>query len=276
MLVQSSPPTRLIGSSPIRTPARAASSPMVRRPSTTVSRSSPGPVRHTTELGSNRASLCTDAQIASIRLLRSAGPSISGSGRIDGTAGTAAALPSPLASSCSSAWSSPSSGSLISQMPIPSTPAAAYARRSASNVAPSVVICEIEKGGRMQGILRLPRPEERADPSGDPPGDRRLQQLLRDERARARTEPRTGPSARTDLEETVDRRAVTGLAREGPPEKVLIERERTGVRVALLEIDVRLLQVRGRKDDSFQNRGLEVGDVLSKPGLDPVRIALAE
>ena len=50
-------------------------------------RSSPGPVRHTTELGSNRASLCTDAQIASIRSRGSAGPSISGSGKIDGTAG---------------------------------------------------------------------------------------------------------------------------------------------------------------------------------------------
>jgi hypothetical protein len=60
------------------------------------------------------------ARIASIRSAGSSGPSISGSGRIDGTAGTAAAAPRPL----SRKRSSESSASFISQIPIPSAPAA--------------------------------------------------------------------------------------------------------------------------------------------------------
>jgi hypothetical protein len=38
-------------------------------------------------------------------------------------------------------------------MPIASTPASTYARTSSSNVAGSVVICEIDKGAEMQAIL---------------------------------------------------------------------------------------------------------------------------
>jgi hypothetical protein len=90
-----------------------------------MSRSSPGPVRQTTPPGSNGASLWIDAQMASIRAAGSGGPSIRGSGKIDGTAGIAEAEPSPLASSCASASASPRAESLISQMPIASTPASA-------------------------------------------------------------------------------------------------------------------------------------------------------
>ena len=60
------------------------------------------------------------ARIASTRSAGSAGPSISGSGRIEGTAGIAVAASSPLARK----RSSESSASFISQMPIPSAPAA--------------------------------------------------------------------------------------------------------------------------------------------------------
>ena len=101
-------------------------------------------------LGPNFARRWTDAQIVSIRSCGSSGPSINGSGRIDGIAGTAAARPSPDAPSASSAASS--SSSFSSQIPIPSAPASAYARTSSANDEVSVLICEIEKGGRMQGF----------------------------------------------------------------------------------------------------------------------------
>ncbi len=73
-----------------------------------------------------------------MRSLGSLGPSISGSGRIDGIAGTADARPSPEASSASSAAAS--SSTFSSQIPIPSAPAAAYADTSSTNDDVSVVI----------------------------------------------------------------------------------------------------------------------------------------
>ena len=85
-----------------------------------------------------------------MRACGSVGPSISGSGRIDGIIGIAAADPSPELSNTSSAAAS--SSSFSSQTPIASAPAAAYARTSSANDDVSVVICEIEKGGRMQGF----------------------------------------------------------------------------------------------------------------------------
>ena len=54
-------------------------------------RSSPGPVRKSMQGGSKGASRRIPAQIAPTRSAGSAGPSISGRGRIDGTAGTAVA-----------------------------------------------------------------------------------------------------------------------------------------------------------------------------------------
>jgi hypothetical protein len=49
---------------------------------------------------------------------------MSGNGKIDGTPGMAAAVPRPDDSSASNASESPPAGSLISQTPIPSAPAA--------------------------------------------------------------------------------------------------------------------------------------------------------
>jgi hypothetical protein len=91
-------------------------------------------------LGWNGASRCSDEQIASIRSCGSAGPSINGNGRIDGTAGTADAEPRPDVCNCSSASASPPALSLNSQMPMPSTPADAYARTSSSKLDENVVI----------------------------------------------------------------------------------------------------------------------------------------
>src|SRR5918992_1479685 len=169
-----------------------------------------------------------------MRARGSSGPSISGSGRMDGTAGTAEAGSRPDACSSSSASASPPSVSLISQIPIPSTPAAAYACTSAAKLDARVVICEIEKRGRMQGILCL----SGANPSPQPLRERRPQKFLCDERSRARPEPGTGPGARSDVEEPPDGRAVAGLLREGAPEEVLVERERARVGIAALEVDV--------------------------------------
>src|SRR5439155_17664073 len=105
--------------------------------------------------------------------------------------------------------------------PIPSTPAAAYARTSAANVDARVVICEIEKRGRMQAILCLSRPHKRAEPPDQPLHRPRLQEGLRDQGARACAEARAGPRARADLEEAVDRSPVARLSGERTPEEVL-------------------------------------------------------
>src|SRR5439155_588917 len=107
------------------------------------------------------------------------------------------------------------------------------------------------------------------------PGERRLQQLLRDESPRATAEPRPRPCARADLVEPSDRRRVAGTARKRPPEKVLVERERAAVRVAADEVDVQPLEVVRPKRNALHERGLEVRDVAREPRLDPVGIALA-
>ena len=78
-IVQSSPPSRWYGSSPIRSPCRSASAAIVRSPSTTMPRASSGsrpsavPVRQTTPLGRNGASRSSDAQSASTRSAGSVG-----------------------------------------------------------------------------------------------------------------------------------------------------------------------------------------------------------
>jgi hypothetical protein len=118
-----------------------------------------------------------------------------------------------------------------------------YARTSAANVDARVVICEIEKRGRMQAILCLSGPQKRPEPPDQPVRRRGLQERLRDQGAGPCTEAGPGPRARTDLEEAVHRRAVPGLSGERTPEKVLVESKRARVRIALLEIDVGRLEV---------------------------------
>ena len=107
------------------TPASSAAAATRRRPSTIVSRSSspPGPVRQSTQSGSNAASRCSDARIDATRSSTSSGPSMTAFGRIDGTCGTQFVTRRPDACSVSRAASS--SPSFISQIPIPSKPAAA-------------------------------------------------------------------------------------------------------------------------------------------------------
>jgi hypothetical protein len=100
-----------------------------------------------------------------------------------------------------------------------------YARTSAANVDARVVICEIEKRGRMQAIVCLSGRHKRAEPSDHPLHRRRLQEGLRDQGARACTEAGPGPRARADAEEPVDRCAVSRLSGERAPEEVLIERQ---------------------------------------------------
>src|SRR6266581_6696 len=97
---------------------------------------------------------------------------------------------------------------------------------SAAKVDARVVICEIEKRGRMQGILCLPRPHQLADPAGETFRRRWAEEGLRDHRPRGGAEARARPGAGADLEETVDRCSVSRLPCERPPEEVLIERER--------------------------------------------------
>ena len=90
------------------------------------------------------------AQSASTRSRGSAGPSIPGmpSGRIDGTVGTQLATPRP-ASRSSSTFAASSSGSFISQIPIPSNPAAAYAATSSAKEAFTVEISDSDEPHRL-------------------------------------------------------------------------------------------------------------------------------
>src|SRR5262245_47409693 len=161
-----------------------------------------------------------------MRSCGSSGPAISGRGKIDGTAGTAAADPSPDASSSSRASVSPPSASFSSQTPIPSTPAALYARTSFAKLDARVVTCEIEKRGRMQGILRAPATREGAQPPDGALDRRRPQQVVCDQRSRPGPEPRARPRARADVVQPGNRRPVPRLLRERTPGEVLIERER--------------------------------------------------
>src|SRR5438477_8512908 len=100
--------------------------------------------------------------------------------------------------------------------------------------------------------------------------------LARNEGARPAPEPRAGPGAGADLKDVADRRAMARLLRERPPEEVLVECERAGVRIAALEVDVRPLQIRRRQYNPFEHCRLEVHNVPREPGLDPVRVVLAQ
>ena len=119
-----------IGSSPSRTPASSAEAATRRRPSITRRLASSslrppaGPVKQRTQSGSKGAKRRIEAQSESIRVSTSSGPSITVFGRIDGTRGTQFVTLSPLARTASRLASS-SVPSFISQMPIPSKPAAA-------------------------------------------------------------------------------------------------------------------------------------------------------
>src|SRR4051794_4034452 len=101
-------------------------------------------------------------------------------------------------------------------------------------------------------------------------------EITRNEGAGPAAETRTWPSARSDVKNVADRSAMTGLLCERPPEEVLVERERAGVRIALLEVDVRGVQVGRGQNDAFQQRRLEVRNMAGKAPLDAVRVALAE
>src|SRR5689334_2267004 len=98
----------------------------------------------------------------------------------------------------------------------------------------------------------------------------------RNEGAGTSSESRSRPGAGTDVEEVSHRRSVARLLRERPPQEVLVERERAGVRVTLLEVDVRGLQVRGREHDAFANRGLEARNMPCDSLLDAVGVAFAQ
>ena len=85
----------------------------------------PDPVRQTIPGAPNAASRWIEAQIASIRSDGSVAPPSSGRGSGEGSEGTAEAGSSPLAANASrERLSSLSAGSLSSQIPMPSRPAA--------------------------------------------------------------------------------------------------------------------------------------------------------
>ena len=129
------------GSSATGTPAAWPASATARMPSRTTSCASPGPVRKTTQTGSSAASRRTLAHSASTRCAGSSGPSIGGSGRIEGTEGMQCVARKPLSRN-RRAESSPS---FSSQTPMPPTPAARYAARSSAKLAVSVVNSQIDR-----------------------------------------------------------------------------------------------------------------------------------
>src|SRR4051794_29464321 len=265
---QLSIPSSWNGSTARRRPSRSASRATSRTPRTAVSRS-PGPVKQRIAAGAYAARTSSERSIASTRSRTVSGPGSSGSGCTDGTAGTAVAEPRPLSRNSSSEPLS----SLISQTPIPSTPASVYARTPSAKLADSVLTCEIENRGTLDTCVRMvsfggfrskelrPMAGERASARNGPLRERRLEQLPCDDRPRAGAETRARPGARPDLPQPLDRRRVAGTAPERPPEKVLVECERAAVGVAVPEIDVGPLQVVRAERDPLQDRRLEVGDV---------------
>src|SRR6476659_4325983 len=102
------------------------------------------------------------------------------------------------------------------------------------------------------------------------------QELTRDEGPGASPEAGSRPGARADVEEAGDGRAMTRLVCERPPEEVLVEGERARVRVALLEVDVRRLQIRRGERHALAYGRLEVRNVVGDPLLDAVRVPLAQ
>src|ERR671935_1992394 len=108
------------------------------------------------------------------------------------------------------------------------------------------------------------------------PGGGRTEELFGDERSRAGAQPRPGPCARTDVEEVADRGAVARLCGKRPPEEVLVDRERSAVRVAALEVAIGGLEVGRREDDAFEDRAFQVRCPLRETCLDPVRVALPQ
>ena len=257
-----------IGSSPSRTPASSAAAATRRRPSITSRRASAssrppaGPVRQSTQSGSKRARRCIDAHIDSIRSSTSSGPSTTAFGRIEGTVGTQFVTRRPL--DRSAARSVSSSPSFISQIPIPSKPAAAYARTSSSNDAPTVEISLSERITAGRAASRARRT------SG------RLRQLLRNEIAGAGAEAGAGVRAGADVPEPLDRRRVSRRRGRGAEEQVLVERARPRVDVAADPVRVRCLHVRRRHDDAGDSRAVQVRDVAADPLDDPVGVRLAQ
>src|SRR5438034_2694397 len=82
--------------------------------------------------------------------------------------------------------------------------------------------------------------------------------------------------AGADLPQPPNRSRMPGARGERPPEQVLVEGERAGVRVAVVQVDVRGLQVGRRQDDALPGRRLEVRDVRGDPRLDLFGVALAQ
>ena len=245
--------SRWTGSSATGTPCARPSSAIARMPSRIVSRSSPGPVRkrtHSGSKGARRRMRRADRLDALAGVGRS---SISGSGRIDGTAGTAAAAPSPLARK----RSSESSPSFISQIPIPSAPAARYASRSSANDWPTVVICEIESltatcsSPAQQAASRRACPSPRRAPARD---------------ACSRRCARAGrPASRDPGSPGAGARGSSGRARASP------STGRPGARLTFAA-----WRSAGESATRLQDRRLEVRHVPRDPRLDAVGVALAQ
>src|SRR6185437_3150548 len=100
--------------------------------------------------------------------------------------------------------------------------------------------------------------------------------LLRDEGARATAQAGARMGARADVPHAFDRCPVAGQLAERPPQEVLVERERAAVRVAVVEVDVRSLEIRRRQADTPEDRRLEVRDVARETRLDAIGVALAQ
>src|SRR5207253_185875 len=89
-------------------------------------------------------------------------------------------------------------------------------------------------------------------------------------------EARAGVRARTDVPEAVDGRRVARVGGQRAPEQVLVECQRAGVRIAVVEVDVRRLQVGRREGDPLADRALEVRHVPRDASLDAVGVTLAQ
>ena len=192
------------------------------------------------------------ARIASTRSAGSSGPSISGSGRIDGTAGTAGGR--------AEAARAKALERVVGELHLPDPDPV----RAGRAIGVEVV------GERLRHRRDL-RDREPHRPQPPP------QQPLGDHRPRARAEAGPGMRARADVPEPLDRRRVPGAGRQRAPEQVLVERRAAPEYGSpWWRLTFAACRSAGERVTRLRIELLEVRHVPRDPRLDAVGVALAQ
>src|SRR5690242_14486687 len=103
-----------------------------------------------------------------------------------------------------------------------------------------------------------------------------LEQMRRDDVTRSPGQAWAWVGRGPDVPQSVDRRPVSRPGRYGPAEQELVERARTGVRVATHQVAVLLLQVGWAESSTSDYRCIEVRHVLAELRHHPVGVRVGE